>query len=114
MVEAQWRTPACVLQGLSGESLVVAVDEAEKITHFFSQKLQEGLADDRGEERSGWAHLNWQKISAYSAEMLEACSTVTLKVNRLPTFRCSSDASRAPSRQAFSGFSGSSAPAAKK
>lgn len=62
----------------------------------------------------GLAHLNWQKMSAYSAEMLEAWSTVTLKVNRLPTFRCSSVASRAPSRHAFSGFSGSSAPAVRK
>lgn len=32
-------------------------------------------------------HLNWQKMSAYSAEMLEACRTVTLKVKMLPIFR---------------------------
>ena len=32
-------------------------------------------------------HLNWQKMSAYSAEMLEACRTVTLKVNVLPILR---------------------------
>lgn len=31
--------------------------------------------------------MNWQKMSAYSAEMLEACRTVTLKVNVLPIFR---------------------------
>lgn len=35
-----------------------------------------------------FTHLNWQKMSAYSAEMLEACRTVTLKVKVLPIFRC--------------------------
>lgn len=115
MVEAEWRTPASVLQRLGGESLVMAVDEAEK-------KSQESLKSCRGDwwslqkttkgRRS--AHLNWQKMSANSAEMLEACSTVTLKVNRLPTFRCSSVASRGPSRHALSGFSSSSAPAVSR
>lgn len=28
MVEAKWGTPACVLQGLRGESLIVPMDEA--------------------------------------------------------------------------------------
>lgn len=36
-------------------------------------------------------HLNWQKMSAYSAEMLEAWSTVTLKVKLLPIFKCCKD-----------------------
>lgn len=51
------------------------------------------------------SHLNWQKMSAYSAEMLEACRTVTLKVKMLPSFRCSSPASNGPSRAVFSGLS---------
>lgn len=58
------------------------------------------------------AHLNWQKMSAYSAEMLEACRTVTLKVKTLPILRCSS-ASSGASRLAFSGASTSSAPAGR-
>ena len=62
---------------------------------------------------SWWtAHLNWQKMSAYSAEMLEACRTVTLKVKTLPILRCSS-ASSGASRLAFSGASTSSAPAGR-
>ncbi len=60
-----------------------------------------------------WTYLNWQKMSAYSAEMLEACRTVTLKVNTLPILRCSKAVSSVPSRLAFNGFSSSSAPADK-
>lgn len=56
-------------------------------------------------------YLNWQKMSAYSAEMLEACRTVTLKVKTLPILRCSRE-SREPSRL-FSGPSCSSAPAVR-
>lgn len=52
-----------------------------------------------------WSHLNWQKISAYSAEMLEACRTVTRKVKMLPSFRWSRAASRGPSIVDFSGLS---------
>lgn len=64
--------------------------------------------------KSFWwtAHLNWQKMSAYSAEMLEACRTVTLKVKTLPILRCSS-ASSGASRLAFRGASTSSAPAGR-
>lgn len=51
------------------------------------------------------AHLNWQKMSAYSAEMLDACRTVTRKVKVLPRPRWSRAASRGPSRAAFSGLS---------
>lgn len=57
--------------------------------------------------------MNWQKMSAYSAEMLEACRTVTLKVKILPILRCSRVVSSAPSRPGFSGFSTSSDPAAR-
>lgn len=39
------------------------------------------------EQKKVETHLNWQNMSAYSAEMLEACRTVTLKVNVLPIFR---------------------------
>lgn len=52
-----------------------------------------------------WSHLNWQKISAYSAEMLEACRTVTRNVKMLPSFRWSRAASRGPSIVDFSGLS---------
>lgn len=51
------------------------------------------------------AHLNWQKMSAYSAEMLEACRTVTRKVKMLPSFRWSRAASSGPSGAGFSGLS---------
>ena len=49
--------------------------------------------------------MNWQKMSAYSAEMLDACRTVTRKVKVLPRPRWSRAASRGPSRAAFSGLS---------
>lgn len=52
-------------------------------------------------------------MSAYSAEMLEACKTVTLKVNVLPIFRCdrafSGERSRGRSRpgpELFTGLRG--------
>lgn len=55
-------------------------------------------------------HLNWQKMSAYSAEMLEACKTVTLKVKVLPIFRwdrdVSGDSSRGKSRPSPKLFTG--------
>lgn len=55
-------------------------------------------------------HLNWQKMSAYSAEMLEACRTVTLKVKVLPIFRWdrtfSGERSRARSRPRPALFTG--------
>ena len=51
------------------------------------------------------AHLNWQKMSAYSAEMLEACRTVTRKVKMLPSFRWSRAVSSGPSGTGFSGLS---------
>lgn len=51
------------------------------------------------------AHLNWQKMSAYSAEILDACRTVTRKVKVLPRRRWSRAVSRGPSRAAFSGLS---------
>lgn len=51
-------------------------------------------------------------MSAYSAEMLDACSTVTLKVKLLPIFRCESVCSCTPSPKAstpsFWGLSGTS------
>lgn len=57
-------------------------------------------------------YLNWQKMSAYSAEMLEAWRTVTLKVKMFPILRCSRVPSRAsPSRLDFRGLSNSSGPA---
>lgn len=40
-----------------------------------------------------WTHLNWQKMSAYSAEMPVACSTVTRNVNSFPICKCSPDSS---------------------
>ena len=49
--------------------------------------------------------MNWQKMSAYSAEMLDACRTVTRKVKVLPRPRWSRAVSRGPSRVAFSGLS---------
>lgn len=94
----------------------MAVNEAEKKNHqiWFKAAKRTWRTVQRAGEGRGAAYLNWQKMSAYSAEMLEACSTVTLKVNRLPTFRCSRVASSAPSRHVFSVFSGSSAPAESK
>lgn len=57
-------------------------------------------------------YLNWQKMSAYSAEILDACSTVTLKVKLLPIFRCESAcscmASPTPSTPSFWGLPGAS------
>lgn len=38
-------------------------------------------------------HLNWQKMSAYSAEMPVACNTVTRNVNSFPICKCSPDSS---------------------
>lgn len=43
--------------------------------------------NDKGRKQDGITYLNWQKMSAYSAEMLEAWRTVTLKVKVLPIFR---------------------------
>jgi len=51
------------------------------------------------------AYLNWQKMSAYSAEMLEACRTVTRNVKILPSFRWSRAVSSGPSGAGFSGLS---------
>ena len=59
----------------------------------------------RGDTKAAGAHLNWQKMSAYSAEMLDACRTVTRKVKVLPRRRWSRAASRGPSRAAFSELS---------
>lgn len=44
-------------------------------------------------------------MSAYSAEILDACRTVTRKVKVLPRRRWSKAVSRGPSRAAFSGLS---------
>lgn len=53
-------------------------------------------------------YLNWQKISAYSAEILDACKTVTLKVKLLPILRCSTSPSIWASTGDFNGLSRSS------
>lgn len=110
VVEAERGAPPRVLQGLRGEGLVVAMDEAAE----WEETAGRGLGvHGPGTARASLSppcsppaqtHLNWQKMSAYSAEMLEACSTVTRKVKVLPRRRQSSAASRGPSRAAFSGL----------
>lgn len=57
-------------------------------THQREKKNQHKLHDTESCNGRSVTYLNWQKMSAYSAEMLEAWRTVTLKVNVLPIFRC--------------------------
>lgn len=95
MIEAQRGSPSCVLQRLSGESFIMTVDEAEKFKANISVdplqkkiKIYTKLHSTGNCSGRSTTYLNWQKMSAYSAEMLEAWRTVTLKVNVLPIFRC--------------------------
>lgn len=95
VIEAQRGSPSRVLQRLSGESFIMTVDEAEKVKANISvdplqkkNKKYMKLHNTGNCNGSSTTYLNWQKMSAYSAEMLEAWRTVTLKVNVLPIFRC--------------------------
>lgn len=128
MVEAKRGSPASVLQGLSGEGLIVAVDKAADQEEELAARTcgltghcmslhgpQHSLCGLHAPRESillpsipghgQQAHLNWQKMSAYSAEMLDACRTVTRKVKVLPRRRWSRAVSRGPSRADFSGLS---------
>lgn len=77
--------------------------DTDSLTH---PRWAEGLSVARTTHPLGAdTHLNWQKMSAYSAEMLDACRTVTRNVKALPRCRWARAVSRGPSRTAFSGLS---------
>lgn len=68
----------------------MTVDEAEKVEANISMDLLQQkttTSNNATQKLDVITYLNWQKMSAYSAEMLEAWRTVTLKVNVLPIFR---------------------------
>lgn len=74
-----------LFQGLGVISLLRVYNLASLRALYSAQKSPSRLTA-REEEQSG-AYLNWQKMSAYSGRIPLACSTVTRKVNALPSFR---------------------------
>lgn len=67
MVEAKRRTPASILQRLSGESLVMAMDEAKKESHKSCKKNLVNGSEDREGEKIGSLELA-ENVGVFSGD----------------------------------------------
>lgn len=84
MIESKWCSWSRILNWFSGESLFASVQEADKPKNV---QMNEVISDLQTKRRN--IYLNWQNMSAYSAEIPVACNTVTRNVNSLPICKCS-------------------------